>query len=380
MKLSYILLCGAVVAATAAWATSEKVIVKTQNGTQKFEITSTTAGSFSTENGVESLIIDGNPVAAVSDILSVGFVDEAQLPFTVTDGNGHVVAGYDAVPSMLRVNPAEAGQPTVFAFGTVEAAEAADLPAGEYGIYLSMSASALNAGGITDLAADAQSYALKLYKYEEGQAVDSLTNTTAGHVTYTWNPRAHRLTLDIEATFSDGTVLKAPYTGTPVDVTSVSEMVPAKTYSNEMVVVNATGDGSMSYAIESVRKTALSSYNSHAPGFKFAFNSPTFYGSKFEVEVNAENIIDKGDLNMANMGGEYFYVRFGDVQLYPAYSSTDGSYPYKNHVDNGTIRVTQLSDTEYEIFIDFINSYSNYMGEGQGTKEHFTLHWRGPVE
>lgn len=378
MKPSYIIASVVFSLSVTAAAQNNRIIVTTPDGTISKAITETTTGTFADVEGVETLMIDGNAVAPVKDVTNIRFVDAATLPFTITNPEGMITDAYESIPALFRVIPSGDVTSTQIGFGTVAAAEPAGLADGEYGIYLSLSASAINAGGITDLTGS-QSYSLKLYKYEDAQAVDSLTEVTGGSISYNWRATRRQLTLNINATFSDGTTLKAEYSGTPTDVESVAEMVPEKVYGNELVIIDGTGSSSTSYAIQSVRKSSVSTYNTaRYPGTKFTFSSDSFYDT-MSLEFKDEAIVDKGTLSLTSFDSEVFYIRFGSIQLYPSYESTEGSYPYKNHVDNGTIRVDKLSDNEYEIFVDFVNSYTNYSGSELGTKEHYTLHWKGTV-
>lgn len=369
MKLNHKITLAALALASTAMAANEIIIVKTAEGSKRFVITESTKGSFSGT----SLLIDGENVADISEISEIAFIDEAQLPFTVTTPDGTIAGSYEAVPSVLRQLPAESAGTTLFAFGTVEAAEASEIPAGEYGVKLSLSASALNNGGIEDLSTAPDSYTLKLYSYEEGQVVDSLTTVTSGAIKYQWVPNRRRLTLDIEATFDDGTVLKSEYAGTPVDVTTLAGIVPEPQYENGLIIVSPDGSSSTNYDIASVSASTRNATGSNPRTLVFDFESDSFYDS-IRLEIIPESIVDKGDIDMATVTGNCYYFRCGSTQLYAVDAERQSPI-------DGIMRVTKTADNEYEIFVQVTNTFVSPWSTGTGgTGEKVTLYWNGPVE
>lgn len=358
---------------TCAMAGNEKMIINTTDGNKTvLDVTEVSAGSFADN----ALLVNGEKISALSDISSISFVDYESFPFTVTDPDGNIKAAYESVPSVLRVLPSENGLPTLFGFGNVKASTPDEIPAGEYGVSLSLSPSAISAGGISDLEANPNSFILKLYHYEDGQAVDSLYNVTAGSISYAWQPARRQLTLKINATFSNGTVLKSEYTGTPTDVESLEGMVPAKTYFNELVIVSADGNSSTSYAITgaTLSKTTPSQWNPYDN--KFTFTVPGFY-DMVTLSIKSEEIINKGDIELATATGDPFYIRFGSFQFY----SNDAG-DYKQSLTNGIMKVTK-SGNEYEIFVQFNNNYYTHSSWGNptgGDGQLVTLHWKGEIK
>jgi len=372
MFTKYIIPTAALLVASAAMADTNKMIVNKSDGTKlTYDVNSINNGTFTSGE----LKVNGEKLADLSEITNISFIDQTTLPFTVTSPEGEITGAYESVPSVLRVVASAAGNPTQFAFGTVKAEAASELPAGEYGIYLALAPTALNAGGVADLSASKDEYTLKLYSYKDGQAVDSLTTVNSGEITYAWASTRKRLTLNINATFSDGTVLKSEFTGTPVDVESVDEIVPAKAYANEIVIVDASGTSSRTIALTGVTistRTA-SSYNPRTLVFTFKNDDATY--KKTTLEVIPDLIINKGDIDMATVTGDCYCLKASAIQLY-AIDSGD----YKNAPLNGVMNIKDLGDNNYEIFLQVTNTYKNPWGEGTaGTGENITIHWNGTV-
>lgn len=370
MKLSYILSAAVLLVSANAMAdTNRMTVTKTDGEKVTFNVSEVEKGTF-TGN---ALNVNGEKVADLSEISKVTFTDLTTLPFTITNPKGELILAEEKVPSMLRVVATTTGQPNLFAFGSVEATEAAQLPEGSHGVYLSLSPTAMNAGGVTDLSSDVDAYRLKIYTYEEGQAVDSLTSVKAGSIKYAWQPTRRQLTINIDATFSDGTVLKANYSGKPTDVASVAEMVPEKKYNNEMVIINAAGTSSTSYPIDYVETKTRTATGSNPRTLTFNFESNKFYDTA-KLEIVPELIIDKGDIDLATVTGNCYYIYVGSIQLYAVDAGRFSPL-------NGVMNVKKLGENEYEIYVNVTNTYNNPWGSGTaGTNENLTIYWKGVVE
>lgn len=370
MKLKYIIPALAVALAATAFADTNKMIVKKTDGqTLSFDVSDINKGTLNNN----ALQVNGQQVADISEISDISFIDQTTLPFTIVNPKGEYVVALDQVPSMLRAVAQETGKPNEFAFGTVTAKNAAELPMGDYGIYLSLSPTAMNAGGVTDLSANDGGYTLKIYTYKDGQAVDSISSVTSGKIEYAWRATRRQLTVNIDATFSNGTVLKANYTGTPTDVTSVAEMVPEKTFNNEIVIINAAGTSSTSYPINSVTAKTRTATGSNPRTLTFTFDSPKYYDDA-ELQITPDLIVDKGDIDLATVEGNCYYVHVGNIQLYAVDAGRFAPL-------DGVMNIKKLSDNEYEIYVQVTNTYNNPWGGGTaGSGENVTIYWKGTVE
>lgn len=349
--------------------TNKMIVNKTDGQTVTFDVSAIESGNFTGD----ALQVNGAKVADLTDITDIRFIDLTTLPFTITPPEGEMKA-YESVPSMLRVVPASTGLPTLFAFGTVEANAAAELPMGDYGIYLSLSATAINGGGVADLSDGNQEFILKLYTYEDGQAVDSLTSVTAGNIKYAWQPARQRLTLDINATFNDGTVLKSQFTGKPVNVESIDDIVPEKKYANELVIIDAAGTSSRHIDITKASTRTRTATGSNPRTLTFVLNTDDWTYSEVTLEVVPDLIINQGDIDMATVTGNCYLLKAGPFQFYAIDAERQSPL-------DGVMNITRKGDNDYEIFLQVTNYYNNPFGAGQtGTRENLTIHWNGVIE
>lgn len=373
MKVLSILFAAAALTAATASAETQKMIVKTTDGAQKtFDVEAVESGSFFNADGAAYLTVNGEAVAPISDVSSVSFMDMSAMRFTLVNSDGEYLGAYPEVPSMLRVVAAEAGQSTEFAFGTVKASEAAQIAEGEYGVRLSLSAGAINGGGISDLAVNPDSYKLTLYTYSEGQAVDSISTVSTGSITYAWQASRRRLTLNINATFSNGLTLNSEFAGTPTDVESVAAMVPEKTYANELVVVNASGTSSNSFAITALYEDPYKS-SSLPLDTKFTFESDDYYGGNIELYIKADDVVNKGPIELATTELNCYWIKIGYAVSFYAPAAQR-----QNPMD-GVMEVKKAEDGTYDIFVQFTDKYKSVWGGETGSGDNYTIHWHGPV-
>lgn len=314
---------------------------------------------------------------AVYNVLEVEKVEFSQVhtdeAFTVTPAGGETI-GYVTIPSMLRVKAAQSGDPTQFAFGTVEATSAEELCNGEYAVWLTVSAAKIYNGEF-DLAESTDSYILKLVKYVDGQA-EVIENVTAGTISTSVNSKNQRVTIAIDATFDDGTAITANYTGSPADVESVEAVIPAKQYGNEVYFYDLNYVEHRT-AIESVKK----SYSSYSGKTTFTFNleedlNMSDYELRFVMDADMMALFEDGETHTVELkdtpGWE---LRLGSIQLYCSPDS-DSSKPYKNQANNGTLKIRIGEDGTYDFFIDILNCYTNYSGE-HTDPQHIILNYSG---
>lgn len=310
----------------------------------------------------------------VADVEKVEFTqvhtDEA---FTVTPAGGQT-EGFLTIPSMLRVKAVETGDPTQFAFGTVEAATADGLCQGKYAVWLTVSAAKIYNGEF-DLAESADSYVLKLIEYTDGDPVVR-EKVVSGKLSTSVNSKNQRVTIALDAVFDDGTAVTANYTGLPADVESLEAVIPAKQYGNEVYYYDMDGNEFKS-AVESVRK----SYSSYSGKTTFYF----YLENDLNSSGDARFIMDADMLAKFEAGQSYtvamnetpgWEFRLGSIQLYCSPDS-DSSKDYKNQADNGTLTITVGADgSSYEFFIDITNSYTNNSGE-HSDPQRVILNYKG---
>lgn len=288
---------------------------------------------------------------------------EPAFSVTLKDGT---TAEYTTIPTLLRQTGAT-GEATQFGFGNVAAENPAELTAGEYGVYFTLSPSKVYNGSV-DLATETSSYALKLVKYVEGASEFILDKVTSGTITTSINNKTQKVTVDINAEFDDGTVLAAKYEGAAKNVTNIEDMLPAKAYGNEVYYTSPYGE---SHA--NITSLTVSTSTSGKTTLKFGLDGYVGYDNKVQI-ILTEDFIESnpGTFNMNEVAG--WELKCGSVQLCNVPDS-DSSKPYKNVADNGTMKFIANSDGTYEIFIEVENYYNNYMGDhkGDGTKVIFNF-------
>lgn len=317
---------------------------------------------------------DGSTVEYnVENVERVNFENRhTEEAFTVTS-DGHT-ASYPSIPVMLRVKAAETGAATQFGFGTVSATDASGLVDGEYGMYLKVSALKIYAGDI-DLATETESYSMRLIKYADGQAEEILEAVTSGRLTTKINNKNNQVTINLEATFDNGTVVTANYVGRPADVESLDAMIPAKQYGNEMFYYDSS-QNEFNAKITDVYK----SYSSYSGKTTLRFSLDDYLNGEEEVRIVFTDELFKstqGTFNLAETAG--WELRLGGFQL-SGYDENDPNSNYKNCADNGTMKFINNADGTIELFIEVQNYYNNYMGTHLGTPEKVIFNYVGSIE
>lgn len=323
-------------------------------------------------------LTDGTTVEYnVKDVEMVNFdvrVIEEDPIFTVTPPAGDAAA-YTTIPTMLRVAAASgSGNPTLFGFGTVAATAAEDLTTGEYGVYISLSASKVYNGDV-DLATEKDSYTVKLVKYTEGGAEYILDEVTEGTLSTSLNSKTRKVTLTLDAVMKDGTAVTAKYEGVPADVESIEAMVPAIQYGNVGYYYDADGKESV-VNIASVTKKYSS--GSKATTFTFVFDG--YLGGQDEATlVIPDAIFESGEteFNLPEANGWQFKLGYM-IQLYGPTGNADRD-KYSNVADNGKMKVKKIDDNTYELFIEVQNYYNNYMGTHLGTPQKVIINYSGAI-
>lgn len=329
--------------------------------------------------GVREMMVvtlkDGTTVEYNVDNVEMVNFQVTEDAFSVIPSGG-TEAGYATIPAMLRQQPSEAGKPTIFGFGHVTATTAEDLTAGEYGVHVTVSAAKLYQGDI-DLSTDKDSYMLKLVKYTEGGAERIWDNVASGTLTTKINAKNQRVTLQLDAVFSDGTVVTANYEGKPTDVESLDAAVPEIKYGNELFYFDTTGSEKHKNVV-----SATKSYSSFSGSTTFTlnFDSEVFTSSGGTTNIKIaipETMLNSGDSSwsLAETTGEW-RITFGGMFFYGATGTSMDTY--SRIPDNGTLKVA-VNDGVYEIHLEIINSYV-YNGLKSGTTERIIVHYEGEIK
>lgn len=308
--------------------------------------------------------------------------------FAITEKGEDTPRLFPTLHAMWRVNPAETGQPTTFAFATGSADSPDDAPAAsEYGVILTISPSKLYASGAVDLASETGSYTLSVIRYADG-AVDSRSEkVTEGSLTTALDRKTRRVTIQLNATFDDETVIAIDYEGLPADVDNIDGLTPAPVYCNEAFFYNPDGKLSGHADIEKFKITAKP-YNSMGASTEFAFTyAPNQYingdsESKITVVNTLLEDIDNAPAVINLAEGLGVELRFGAMQI-SSIDESDPSFMYKNIADNGLLTISRDADGTYHLMLDVVNTYTSYMGatpSQAGSHEHLILNFDGTPE
>lgn len=319
-------------------------------------------GTFTDEGAGLQLSTDDNVIGEynISDItkLSIG-KGEITMSVFMPDGQQY---NYSSVPTLLRQSPESIGDPTVFGLGTVAAEKPADLCDGEFGLYLSLSPSVVNAGTFY-LDQIASSVKVQLVKYTEGGREWLFESPVDGAIYTNLNAKTKVQTIVLQMIYEDGTTIMLDYKGVPTDVTddSMSDMLPDQVYGNELYHYDADNVLQTHVQITGISVTTKKSQGESQLRFTFKTDPEITYGSSsFYLQVSPR-IVNQGKLYAPEAGDNTWQVAFGELQMsgpMPHASASDQGY-YMNIADNGYIRVDQNEDGSYNIFFDAQFFYDN---------------------
>lgn len=332
-------------------------------------------------------LADGTTAAyPVENVESVSFeTRRIARDFTIAEP-GDLSRVFPTIPCLWRVNPAETGQATTFAFATAEGAtEPADAPAGEYGLILSVSPSKLYAAAPVDLAAETGSYTLTLLRYVDGAVDSRCDKVVTGTLSTSLDRKNRHVTIALEAKLEDGTRVAVDYDGIPVDVDNVDAMIPAVIYSNEAFFYNSDGALSAHADVASLSVSSKSAMGGSTE-FAFEFGPNQYVNGEGDGKITVANALLAGIdaapavINLADgLGVE---LRFGTMQI-SSIGEDNSAFKYKNIADNGTLTIGRDADGTYHIHLDVFNTYLSYMGaepKQAGTNEHLILNFDGTPE
>lgn len=311
----------------------------------------------------------------VQNVENVAFdVRHTDDAFTVTPADGGAVAAYAAIPTMFRSGKDDATAPTVFGFGTVEAASAEDLIAGEYGVQISLSKSKVYNGEL-DLASDKDSYAIKLVKYQDGGAEYILEDVVSGTLTTGINSKNQKVTIELNAVFADGTAVTASYLDKPTDVESLEAMIPGINYGNEIYYYNK--DGAESHAnITSVKRSGPSSGQ-----YTFTINLDSWLaGSNAWTVKLPDTILDMESIECDLPDFNNWSIEIGYAINLTSPTGNASRDQWSNIINNGKIIFVNNGDGTYRLYFEFTNGYSNAgMGTTGGTPERVIFNYVGEL-
>lgn len=279
-------------------------------------------------------------------------------------------AGQDTEKILTVFKQTEAtGGSTAFLFGASDTTNPEDLTQTDYAIYISLSASKLNAGTI-DLTTDANSYQLKVYDYVSGNIVSAGENVVGILTTYA-DPSGdeNKICLKLHATLENGTVLVVDYFGsTTVADLELAKPVVASTNCYTLTNTDGLVETKADIVQLKVKEDGDFTY------FYFMKNdtdreTDTWNTPNLAIKTS---LINAGELDVVD--AEAFTWKFNFFGM--ALSSTDNEW--MNIATNGVIKV-DFDGENYTIDFTITDSYYTPWSQGtpSGTMREMKLHYVG---
>ncbi len=301
----------------------------------------------------------------VADIERVNFgMKETTVYLDVTEPTGEKNFRSESSISVFRYLPADNDQQIEFFFGTAtDAADFAGLGEGTYMFRITGTQSSLYNGevSLTDGAVS-----VVAYEFAEGEIVATLDQLTAGTLTSSRDTKKGTVTLELDATFADGTAVRAEYIGKPTDIESLDALFPPAPLSNELKYYGYSGDLSISTVVTSVTKKTLSS-----GWVKYTFNLENENIDQTYIEIDPALVGQV--LNFATIETKslnFCYNR--TIQL------SGPNDEFRNQGTEGTIQIIDNGDGKVTISANVTNKYKSPWGSG-GTPERVEIYYNGTL-
>ena len=330
-------------------------------------------GAYAYTELVETMTIelnDGTKVEyAIEDVAKVSFaVCEKTTGFLLTDSTGRELYRAEKVDPIFRYAPEGENAHVQFLFGSGDGvAELADLRAGQYMAVVDFTTAGLFVDSVS-LAGETTAATVVLYEWTDGEISGVRDVVTEGTVTTSRTTKGV-VTMELEASFADGTGIRVSYSDKPVDVEDLEVIFPTPAPKNELCYYNMDGEPAATLEITGFTKT-----NSSDGRVKY---TPTFEVSseKCYMEITPEYIgklINFAEHTDANAGAPYYLFYYGSVQL----ASPNGQY--RNQGLSGTMKVVENEDGTVQIDADVTNWYKAPWGDGKsGTPERVVIRYTG---
>ncbi|MDE6528213.1 MAG: hypothetical protein K2L78_04130, partial [Muribaculaceae bacterium] len=327
--------------------------------------------AFAFQELVETMTVelsDGTTVEyTIDNIEKVSFeIRQNNIGMLLTSGEGAEIFKSENFGSLFRYVPEQEGLRVQFLFGTAQdATTLGNLATGSHMFVMEMAPSALYQGEV-QLTGNDTPASITMYEYTDGEISNTVADVTSGTVSTSRTAKGV-LTIELDATFADGTALRASYNGTPADVTDLEEIFPTPGPKNDLKYYNNDGAIQLHSAITGVTKTVKSDGM-----WKFAFTLESS-SEQCYIEINPDFIGQKVDFATAETGT--FNFRYAGVQV----SSPNNEY--RNEGVEGTIEITDNGDGTCTIYADVTNKYKNLWGSGfGGNNERVVIDYSGECQ
>lgn len=305
----------------------------------------------------------------VADIDRVGFeVVSNEYTMLIAPASGEEVK-IASIPAVFRMLPAEEGMPYGFGISMVEAAEPADARNGMYAVQIAVSQLKMNTADVDLSEGAASGITVTLYKYDaEGSVEETYEVQTGGSLTTAVDNKTKAVTINLDATYADGTNVVVEFKGKVTDVESLEGLNPAFVYVNNGQHYDA--DGNPGPIFDITEATLLS--NNRVCGVtgyeKFEFslsNDRACY-----VAVKPEYIGTEIDFETADT--DAFIVKYDAIN----YGSKDNTAFLPVGI-NGKLLVVKNEDGSYIIDLDVYAHYISWGTVNKTSNERVVLNYTG---
>lgn len=312
-------------------------------------------------DGTEAVVYDVSKVSKVS--FSVEENDEYE--YVVTPGEGDPFQA-EVVTHLFRVNGTD-GSRTQCAMGYApDATDLAGLKASKYVVVFEIQST-----GEYTFPADGAT--VKLYEYADGEFVGETDGVAEGGLSYSVNAKTGNVTVNLDATFENGTHVEAVYDGSATEVESLSDLLPAVEVTNEYKYYDFNGNLT-TYSISGVTKETNPKIQGVQTSFvKYNF---TIEGYNGDVFIAFDPKYNGKEVDFAKMTTPDFIVKFGGAASMNL-SGPDNEF-YAMQGIKGSFTVTDNGDGTVKVEADITNLYFWY-GSNGGNNKRVVITYEGPV-
>ncbi len=305
----------------------------------------------------------------VADIDRVSFeVVSNEYSMLVAPASGEAVKLASA-PTVFRMLPAEEGNPYGFGIAMVEAAEPAEARNGLYAVQLSVSQLKMNTAGVDLSEGAASGITVTLYKYDaEANVEETYEVQTGGTLTTAVDNKTKAVTINLDATYADGTEVAVEFKGKVTDVESLEGLNPPFVYVNKGQRYDADGNPGAIFDVTEAKLLSNAKVCGVAGFEKFEFtlsNDMSCY-----VAVKPEYIGTEIDFETAPT--DAFIVKYDSIN----YGSQDNTAFLPAGI-NGKLLIVRNDDGSYVIDLDFYAHCISWGTVNKTSKERVVLNYTG---
>lgn len=307
---------------------------------------------------------DGSTVQyTISDLDRVSFgTVETQYALYIEKADGDQVKLL-SFPKVFMAQPSAEGNPYEYGFSFVDAATPAEARQGDYAVQVSVGALKMNS--TVDLAGGATSgVTVALYSYADGEVSNVWEAQTEGSFSMSTNAKTGQVTMNIEATFEDGTIVDLTYKGKPTAADDMKGLNPPFEYKNQGQYFNKDGNPSGVFSVSQIVDNKLVRVGTDGKQFRYLNIELSNY-AYVEVWIDPEYIGQKIDFSDAPSNS--FKVTYG-FEYSKSIELTAPDYYRGTYIAKvGSLFVDQDENGKFLIDLDATNRYENAFSPGTVT-------------